>query len=117
MAKETEIMPVLFVGHGSPTKIVLDNDYTRSLVRAAEHLPKPEAILVISANWLTNRTYVTCVNNPKTIYDFYGFPQELYRLSYPSPGALDKAELTINTVKSTQIKCGQWGLITQLGLF
>src|SRR5665647_631991 len=110
MAKETEIMPVLFVGHGSPTNIVLDNDYTRSLVRAAEHLPKPEAILVISAHWLTNGTYVTCVNNPKTIYDFYGFPQELYRLSYPSPGAPDKAELSINTVKSTQIKCGQWGL-------
>jgi 4,5-DOPA dioxygenase extradiol len=110
MAKETEIMPVLFVGHGSPMNIVLDNDYTRSLVRTAEHLPKPEAILVISAHWLTNGTHVTCVNNPKTIYDFYGFPQELYRLSYPTPGAPDKAELTINTVKSTQIKCGQWGL-------
>ena len=110
MVKETEIMPVLFVGHGSPMNIVSKNDYTRSLVRLAEHLPKPEAIMVISAHWLTNGTYVTCVNNPKTIYDFYGFPQELYRLSYPSPGAPDKAELTINSVKSTQIECGQWGL-------
>jgi 4,5-DOPA dioxygenase extradiol len=110
MAKQTSMMPVLFIGHGSPMNIIANNDYTKSLVKTAKQLPKPKAILVISAHWLTNGTYVTCTNNPKTIYDFYGFPDELYDLSYPSPGAQEKAELTIKIVKKTQIKCGEWGL-------
>lgn len=105
-----ETMPVLFVGHGSPMNIILNNDYTRSLEKAAEELPTPRAILVISAHWLTNGTYVTCVKKPKTIYDFYGFPEELYRLSYPSPGSPEDAELLIKTAKTTTIKCGNWGL-------
>jgi 4,5-DOPA dioxygenase extradiol len=110
MIKPSGIMPVLFIGHGSPMNIILNNDYTKSLVRVAKELPKPRAILVISAHWLTNGTYVTCVNKPKTIYDFYGFPDELYRISYPSPGSPEDAELTIKTVKSTRVRCGDWGL-------
>jgi 4,5-DOPA dioxygenase extradiol len=110
MAKKPEIMPVLFVGHGSPMNIVLDNSYTRSLLQAAKALPKPSAVLVVSAHWLTNGTYVTCVDKPKTIYDFYGFPSELYRLSYPSPGAPRAAELTMKAVSSTRVGCGDWGL-------
>lgn len=103
-------MPVLFIGHGSPMNIVLNNSYTKSLAKAAKELPKPRAILVISAHWLTDGTCVTCDSNPKTIYDFYGFPDELYRLSYPSPGSPGDAELAIRTVKSTHVKCGNWGL-------
>jgi 4,5-DOPA dioxygenase extradiol len=103
-------MPVLFVGHGSPMNIVLKNSYTESLVKAAKELPKPKAILVISAHWLTNGTFVTCTDKPKTIYDFYGFPQELYRLSYPSVGSPENAQLTIKTAKTTQVRCGEWGL-------
>lgn len=103
-------MPVLFVGHGSPMNIVLKNDYTDSLITAAKEMPKPRAILVISAHWLTNGSYVTCVNKPRTIYDFYGFPDELYRISYPSPGSPEDAEFTVKTVKTTRIKCGDWGL-------
>ena len=103
-------MPVLFIGHGSPMNIVLDNSYTRSLVKAAKEILQPKAILVISAHWLTDGTYVTCTNKPKTIYDFYGFPDELYQTSYPSPGAPKDAQLTIDTVKSTKVKCGEWGL-------
>jgi 4,5-DOPA dioxygenase extradiol len=103
-------MPVLFIGHGSPMNIVLNNSYTSSLVKAAKELPKPRAILAISAHWLTNGTYVTCVSKPKAIHDFYGFPDELYRASYPSPGSPEDAELTIRTVKSTKISCGEWGL-------
>jgi 4,5-DOPA dioxygenase extradiol len=110
MAKSIGTMPVLFIGHGSPINIVLDNSYTKSLVKLAKELPKPRAILVISAHWLTNGTYVTCVNKPKTIYDFYGFPDELYRVSYPSPGSPEDAELAIKTAKSTRIKCGDWEL-------
>ncbi len=103
-------MPVLFVGHGSPMNIILKNSYTKSLVKAAKEIPKPKAILVISAHWLTNGTFVTCVEKPKTIYDFYGFPEELYQLSYPSPGSPENAQLTIKLGKSTQIRCGNWGL-------
>ena len=110
MANSSGVMPVLFVGHGSPMNIVLKNDYTESLVKAAKELPKPRAILVISAHWLTNGTFVTCVGEPKTIYDFYGFPDELYKLSYPSPGSPEDAELAIKIVKSTRLRCGDWGL-------
>jgi 4,5-DOPA dioxygenase extradiol len=110
MAKSSETMPVLFIGHGSPMNIILDNEYTRSLVKVAEELPKPRAVLVVSAHWLTHGTSVTCTDNPKTIYDFYGFPDELYTLSYPSPGSPQNAKLTIKTVKSTAASCGDWGL-------
>ena len=110
MATSSKNMPVLFVGHGSPMNIVLKNSYTESLVKAAKELPTPKAILVVSAHWLTNGTYVTCIEKPQTIYDFYGFPDELYKMSYPSPGSPDGAQLTIKTAKSTQIKCGNWGL-------
>ena len=63
-------MPVLFIGHGSPMNIILENDFTRSLVALAKKLPRPKAIMVVSAHWLTNGTYVTCTKQPKTIYDF-----------------------------------------------
>lgn len=110
MTISVENMPVLFVGHGSPMNIVLKNSYTESLVKAARELPKPRAILVISAHWLTNGTFVTCVEKPRTIYDFYGFPEELYHISYPSPGSPENAQLAIKTGRSTKIKCGKWGL-------
>ena len=104
-------MPLLFVGHGSPMNAVLDNGFTRRLVRLGKELPRPEAILVISAHWLTDGTYVNCVEKPRTIYDFYGFPAELYRLRYPSPGAPSIASMAAESVKSVQVKCDfQWGL-------
>jgi 4,5-DOPA dioxygenase extradiol len=110
MPSSIKIMPVIFVGHGSPMNIVLKNTYTEDLVKAAKELPKPRAILVISAHWLTNGTFVTCTEKPKTIYDFYGFPDELYNLNYLSSGSPENAELAIGLGKSTQIKCGNWGL-------
>lgn len=110
MTESPVTMPVLFIGHGSPMNIILNNDYTDNIAKAAQQLPKPKAILVVSAHWLTNGTYVTCVRQPKTIYDFYGFPEELYHLTYPSPGSPEAAELTIKTVKSNKIQCGNWGL-------
>jgi 4,5-DOPA dioxygenase extradiol len=104
-------MPVLFIGHGSPMNIILDNSYTRSLVALGKKLPRPKAIMVVSAHWLTNGTYVTCVKIPKTIYDFYGFPEELYELDYPSLGAPEEARAAIEAVKKVRVACDrEWGL-------
>jgi 4,5-DOPA dioxygenase extradiol len=98
-------MPVLFIGHGSPENIILKNAFTRRLAELGKELPKPKAILVVSAHWLTDGTYVTCVERPKTIYDFYGFPDALYRLSYPSPGSPELAKLITDLVKKPSIRC------------
>lgn len=107
----TERMPVLFIGHGSPLNIILNNSYTDSLVHLGKSLPKPRAILVVSAHWLTNGTYVTCNEKPRIIYDFYGFPRELYGIKYSSPGSPDIARLTCETVRKVQVKCiNDWGL-------
>ncbi len=106
-----EKMPVLFIGHGSPINIILKNDFTSALAKLGRELPKPEAIMVISAHWLTRGTYVTCMERPRTIYDFYGFPKELYEIEYPSPGASGKAELVKEFVKKAPVKCNaDWGL-------
>jgi 4,5-DOPA dioxygenase extradiol len=104
-------MPVLFIGHGSPMNIVLKNGYTQCLTDLGKTMPTPRAILVISAHWLTDGTFVTCAPKPKTIYDFYGFPDELYRLTYPAPGSPADAQLITTLVKTPVVKCDTaWGL-------
>ena len=104
-------MPVLFIGHGSPMNVVLKNDFTDSIVKLGRELPEPRAILVISAHWLTNGSYVTCNEKPEVIYDFYGFPQELYEIKYPSPGSPRDARFLIDSVRTLDIKCStNWGL-------
>jgi 4,5-DOPA dioxygenase extradiol len=65
-----ERMPVLFIGHGSPMNIIATNNFTESLVNLGEQLPKHDAILVVSAHWLTDGNYITCTEKPETIYDF-----------------------------------------------
>jgi 4,5-DOPA dioxygenase extradiol len=104
-------MPVLFIGHGSPENIVLKNSFTQRIGRLGQELPRPKAILVVSAHWLTDGTWVTGVEKPKTIYDFYGFPEELYRLSYPSPGSPEVAKLITELIQKPSIKLDySWGL-------
>lgn len=73
-------MPVLFVGHGSPMNIALDNAYTRSLRDLSRRLPRPDAVCVVSAHWMTRGTVVSCQGTLQQIHDFYGFPEELYRV-------------------------------------
>lgn len=103
-------MPVLFIGHGSPINIILNNDFTASLKKLGKSLPEPEAIMVISAHWLTKGTYVACTESPETIYDFYGFPQKLYEMKYPAPGSPHAAISVGDIVKKVNIKCNySWG--------
>ncbi len=101
--RDVEKMPTLFIGHGSPMNIISDNDFTRSLAKLGKTLPGPRAIMVISAHWLTDGTYVACMEKPRTIHDFYGFPEELYHISYSCPGAPDLANSAIGSVKKTSV--------------
>jgi 4,5-DOPA dioxygenase extradiol len=103
-------MPALFIGHGSPMNMIEDNAFTRSLVRLGRELPRPQAILVVSAHWLTEGVFVTCAAQPEMIYDFYGFPEELYRVRYPAPGAPEVAQRLTQNAHQPPIRCGEWGL-------
>ena len=103
-------MPVIFVGHGSPMNVLLDNSYTRSLQKLATELPRPKAIMVISAHWLTDGTFITCEDKPKQIYDFYGFPDELYDVVY-RPSGSEEFALLVEKGLSKDVACKKgWGL-------
>ncbi len=104
------IMPVLFIGHGSPANAIETNDFTQTLVQLGENLPKPSAILCISAHWTTKGTYVNVSPNPKMIYDMYGFPKELYEVNYPAKGAPAIAKEIPKLILTTKVKTDtEWG--------
>ena len=85
-------MPLLFVGHGSPMNAIEDNEFSKKWRSLGKELPKPQAILCISAHWETRGTFVTAMQKPKTIHDFGGFPRPLSEMQYPAPGAPFLAE-------------------------
>ena len=102
--------PVLFMGHGNPMNAVEDNSFTRGWTDAVKNLPVPKAIVCISAHWETKGTKVTAMEQPKMIYDMYGFPQHLYEVNYNAPGNPKLAEEIKNTVTSTKINLDHdWG--------
>jgi 4,5-DOPA dioxygenase extradiol len=84
--KPSPRMPVLFVGHGNPMNAIEDNQFVHGFEKITEDIPEPQAILCISAHWYTKGSYVTAVEQPKTIHDFYGFPPIMYEQNYPAPG-------------------------------
>jgi 4,5-DOPA dioxygenase extradiol len=103
--------PVLFIGHGSPMNIIHKNEYTKSLQKLGISLPRPDAILVVSAHWLTNGTFVCSAEPPEQIYDFYGFPDELYAVKYHPPGTRAAAESIVHELPSDNIQPDAgWGI-------
>lgn len=111
LSEEDYTYPVLFVGHGSPMNGILDNNFSQQWKKQVEHLPTPKAVLVISAHWLTNGTYITAMEKPQTIHDFGGFPQELFDVQYPAPGSPALALETQKLVHATTIGLDhEWGL-------
>jgi 4,5-DOPA dioxygenase extradiol len=118
----TSRMPALFLGHGSPMNVLEDNVYTRAWEALGENLPRPKAILAVSAHWYTRGTAVTAMENPRTIHDFGGFPQALFDKRYPAPGspALAKrvqallAPLDVIADQEWGYDHGSWGVLIKM---
>lgn len=103
--------PVLFVGHGSPMNAIENNEFTRGWVDVAKKIDRPKAILSVSAHWFVAGSLVLGVEKPRTIHDFYGFPDELYRVRYPAPGAVELADSVRDLIKTETVKVADsWGL-------
>ena len=118
----TEKMPVLFVGHGSPMNAIEENEFAKAWIEEGKKLPKPRAILAVSAHWETMGTKVTAMEKPKTIHDFYGFPRELFEVNYPAPGSLDLVQTVRKVIKKTEVQPdltwgldhGTWSVLTRM---
>jgi 4,5-DOPA dioxygenase extradiol len=109
--ESTDLMPVLFVGHGSPMNAIDENEFVLSWRSLGDSIAKPKAILCISAHWETAGTFVTAMSRPPTIHDFGGFPPALYNVQYPAPGDPGLAADVRSTVTSAEIGLDQkWGL-------
>lgn len=108
----TNKMPALFIGHGSPMNAVSDNRYTQAWQALGQSLPKPNAILMVSAHWYTRGTAVTAMAQPKTIHDFGGFPDALYQVQYPAAGSPELAKQVAQLLAplSVHLDMTEWGL-------
>ena len=107
------LMPAFFVGHGSPMNAIVENPFAASWRKAAARIPRPKAILCISAHWESEGSFVTSMAQPRTIHDFYGFPDDLYRVQYNAPGSPELAERVRELVHSTPVHLDDaysWGL-------
>ena len=104
-------MPALFLGHGSPMNALEENRYTAAWRHAGDTLPRPRAIIAVSAHWYTRGTAVTAMAKPKTIHDFGGFPQALFDTRYPAPGSPELAQQLVEQLAPVEVKLDQdWGL-------
>jgi 4,5-DOPA dioxygenase extradiol len=104
-------MPLLFLGHGSPMNAIENNEFCREWENAGKSIPKPDAVLCISAHWETMGTWVTAMSKPRTIHDFGGFPKQLFDVQYPASGSPEIAAEIKKIVKKTMIGLDEkWGL-------
>jgi len=108
---QEELMPVFFIGHGSPMNGIEDNEFSQKWGEIGRTVPVPKAVLVVSAHWFTRGTAITAMNFPKTIHDFGGFPQALFDAEYPAHGSPELAEETSKLITSTSVELDHdWGL-------
>ena len=108
---QSHLMPVLFIGHGSPMNGIEQNDFSNRWTSLAREIPTPSAVLVISAHWFTRGTMITAMDFPKTIHDFGGFPDALYQVQYPVLGSPSLAKKAVESIKSTEVVLDHdWGL-------
>lgn len=105
-----KLMPVLFVGHGSPMNAIEENAFTGGWEEIAREIPRPRAILSVSAHWFTPETGVFTEEKPRQIYDMYGFPRELYELKYDAPGAPEEAKEAIRLLEGEAAADNRWGM-------
>ena len=104
-------MPALFIGHGNPMNAIQQNAWTRSWTAIGEVLPRPKAILCVSAHWYLPATAVTAIERPRTIHDFGGFPPELYSVRYPAPGSPELAARVVQLLEPLDVAMDRsWGL-------
>jgi 4,5-DOPA dioxygenase extradiol len=104
-------MPVLFIGHGNPMNGIEENEFVTGWREIGKTLPRPQAILCVSAHWETRGTFVTAMEKPLTIHDFGGFPQALFDVQYPAPGSPELARETRDIIKTTEVGLDEkWGL-------
>ncbi|MHA3963876.1 MAG: 4,5-DOPA-extradiol-dioxygenase [Candidatus Thorarchaeota archaeon SMTZ1-45] len=118
----SNLMPTLFIGHGSPMNTIEENEFTKGWREIASKVPHPDAILCVSAHWYTSNSMIGAMKQPRTIHDFYGFPPELYQQQYPAPGAPNLAktiskrleDYSINLDQSWGLDHGTWSVLKQM---
>jgi 4,5-DOPA dioxygenase extradiol len=111
LSEQDQLMPVLFVGHGSPMNGIEDTEFSRRWTQMAKEIPLPQAVLVVSAHWFTPGTKITAMDFPQTIHDFGGFPQALFDVKYPAPGNPALAMETVSLIRSAHVEPDHdWGL-------
>lgn len=111
VSDNTGKMPVLFLGHGSPMNATEDNEFVRGWSNIGKSIARPSAIVCVSAHWETRGTFLTAMEKPRTIHDFGGFPEELYRVQYPAPGSPRLAKETSELIKKANVGLDEtWGL-------
>lgn len=107
----TKPMPAIFFGHGNPMNAVMKNRYTEAWSAIGRSLPRPQAILCVSAHWYLPGTAVTAMSKPRTIHDFGGFPRELYEVQYPASGSPELAQRVKDLLAPLPVELDQrWGL-------
>jgi len=108
----SHLMPAVFIGHGNPMYAIESNRYAQAWQGLSSRIAKPKAILVISAHWLTSQTWVTAMTQPPTIHDFSGFPEALFKVSYPAPGSPQLANQVADLLSPTEVILEEfeWGL-------
>jgi len=113
-------MPVVFAGHGSPMNAIDHTEFGDALAKLGAHLPRPKAILVVSAHWQTSGSQVVNVEKPQTIHDFYGFPEKLFKTEYPAPGSPELAarirelQPAVKLTRAWGLDHGAWSVLIHL---